>query len=161
MVLNLIIIFVVIVVAGVIINGIEDYHERDFMSFRESLALADLPVITFYQENTKMNFLFDTGANLSVIDSSIASNIKTEPTNRVSKLSGIGGKIVNNPIVNITFQYKDRMFTEGFQVVDMSETFSAIKKSTGVTVHGMIGNAFMQRYKYVLDFDDMIAYSKR
>lgn len=154
--------FIAIIILGIIINGVEDYHKKkNFMSFREALALADLPVITFYQKGVKLNFLFDTGANLSVIDSSVISKIEAEPTDRIARLSGIGGSISNVPIVNITFQYKEEEFTESFQSADMSSTFSAIKKSTGVTIHGMIGNAFMQKYKYVLDFDDMIAYSKK
>ena len=41
------------------------------------------------------------------------------------------------------------------------EIVSAIKNATGVTIHGVIGNKFMQKYKYILDFDKMIAYSKK
>ena len=108
-----------------------------------------------------MNFLFDTGANISVINKSILNSLSYKETDRISKISGIGGGLSDIPIVDIEFKYKDNTFTDGFQVVDMSNTFSAIKKSTGVTIHGMIGNAFMQKYKYVLDFDEMIAYSKK
>lgn len=134
---------------------------KDYMSFRESLALSDLPVITFFQNGVKLNFLFDTGANISIINKSMLGSLAYKETNRISKISGIGGGLSDIPIVDIEFEYKNNTFVDGFQVVDMSNTFSAIKKSTGVTVHGMIGNAFMQRYKYILDFDEMIAYSKK
>ena len=42
----------------------------------------------------------------------------------------------------------------------MSEAFKKIKDGNGATIHGLIGNSFMQKYKYVLDFDEMVAYSK-
>ena len=42
----------------------------------------------------------------------------------------------------------------------MNTVFTSIKNETGVTLHGLIGNSFMQKYKYVLDFDEMVAYSK-
>ena len=43
----------------------------------------------------------------------------------------------------------------------MSDAFGHIKKDTGVTVHGIIGSLFFNEFKYVLDFDELIAYSKK
>ena len=157
-VVKIMVIVSLLLIVFCVFNTIRYYRRenKDYMSFRESLALSDLPVITFFQNGIKLNFLFDTGANISVINKSMLNSLSYKETDRISKISGIGGGLSDIPIVDIEFTYKD-----GFQVVDMSNTFSAIKKSTGVTIHGMIGNAFMQKYKYVLDFDEMIAYSKK
>lgn len=131
------------------------------MSFRESLALAELPVVTFYQGDTKLNFLLDTGANLGILDQNIMSKVEAEGTSRISQITGIGASVSKIPIKSVTFQYKNNSFTDDFQILDMSNTFSSIKKSTGVSVHGILGTHFMQKYKYVLDFKEMIAYSKK
>ena len=136
-------------------------RNREFMSFRESIGLADLPIVTFYQEDKKLNFLLDTGANLSIIDKRVVSAIKTEVSETISNTMGIGARIENITNVDITFTYKNKNFIDTFQVIDMSEPFTALKDSSGVTIHGIIGNRFMQRYKYILNFDEMVAYSKR
>lgn len=157
---KIIIVIIAVVACAFLINKLEE-KVSNTMSFREALALAELPVVTFYQGDKKLNLLLDTGANISIIDKEVASTINTKETPRVSKITGIGGSVKDVAIVDIVLQYKNNTFKDGFQVTDMSSTFSAIKNATGVTVHGIIGNKFMQKYKYILDFDKMIAYSKK
>jgi hypothetical protein len=43
---------------------------------------------------------------------------------------------------------------------DISQTLIALKEEYGVTVHGLLGTGFFTKYKYILDFNEMIAYSK-
>ena len=157
---KIIIVIIAVVACAFLINKLEE-KVSNTMSFREALALAELPVVTFYQGDKKLNLLLDTGANISIIDKEVASTISTKETPRVSKITGIGGSVKDVAIVDIILQYKNSTFKDGFQVTDMSSTFSAIKNTTGVTIHGIIGNRFMQKYKYILDFDKMIAYSKK
>lgn len=157
---KIIIVIIAVVACAFLINKLEE-KVSNTMSFREALALAELPVVTFYQGDKKLNLLLDTGANISIIDKKVASTINTKETPRVSKITGIGGSVKDVAIVDIVLQYKNNTFKDGFQVTDMSSTFSAIKNATGVTIHGIIGNKFMQKYKYILDFDKMIAYSKK
>ena len=45
-------------------------------------------------------------------------------------------------------------------ISDLDKPFNNIKKESGVTIHGILGNNFFKKYKYVLDFDKLIAYSK-
>lgn len=138
------------------------FKRREFMSFREAIGLADLPIVTFYQGDKKLNFLLDTGANLSVINSKVINNIDVTISEVISSTMGIEGNKINNITnVDIVFTYKNKEFLDTFQVIDMEEVFNQIKRECGVTIHGIIGNKFMQRYKYILDFDDMIAYSKK
>lgn len=133
----------------------------DYISFRESLDLTGLPIITFHQGKTKLNFIFDTGSNLSVIDKEVIKKLKLKETNKKCNITGIGGTSEVLNIVEINFKYKDNELNDYFQVLNMEDTLSIIKKSTGVTIHGLIGNNFMQKYNYVLDFDEMVAYSKK
>ena len=134
---------------------------KDFMSFRESLDLADLPIVTFKQGENKLNFILDTGANKSVINKEDALTLKAEDLDTASKVIGIDGHVSHAPIKNIKFNYKNKQFEEEFQVLDISKTVKAYRTKKGVTIHGLIGNNFMQKYKYVLDFKEMIAYSKK
>ena len=49
---------------------------RSKISFMESMNLTDLPVITFTNNDTKLNFLLDTGSDSSYINNSILNNIQ-------------------------------------------------------------------------------------
>ena len=131
------------------------------MSFKEGLDLTDLPVVTFYQDDKKLNFMLDTGANMSMIDYRILQSLIHRPTGEYAKVFGVDGVEHRVPYVALKFSYKDKVFTDITQAMDLSSAFDRIKKENGVTVHGLIGNAFMQKYKYVLDFKEMIAYSKQ
>lgn len=161
LILKVVIILAIISIVAIIANKVEDKN-RSYMSFRESIALADLPVVTFYQGDKRLNFLLDTGATLSVIDEKLVNSIESKFNDTISRTIGVDGKVMDNLInVDISFKYKDKDFSDTFQVVDMTQTFNSIKTSTGVTIHGIIGSCFMQKYKYVLDFKEMIAYSKK
>ena len=42
----------------------------------------------------------------------------------------------------------------------MQNTIDQVKAESGVNMVGIIGNEFFRKYKYVLDFDELVAYSK-
>ena len=71
MFLQILFIAFITVIVAVIINGIERYHKKNdttTISFKEAMDLVELPIITFYNCNTKLNFLLDTGSNNSHIN---------------------------------------------------------------------------------------------
>lgn len=141
---------------------IRKYSKRykSSISFRESLDLTGLPVITFNQGKNKFNFLLDTGATNSVINASQLDNIKhTVIEGTTCEVYGIEGNAQTVPFVEINFN-RDIDYKGYFQVIDMSVAFDSVKAETGVTIVGILGNDFFQNYKYVLDYNTMIAYSK-
>ena len=48
----------------------------DSMSFRETMDLTGLPVVTFKQGENKFNFVLDTGAFSSIIDSRVLDKLQ-------------------------------------------------------------------------------------
>lgn len=157
-----ILITLAIVVAAFIINGVEDYsRHRDKISFREAMDLAELPVVTFYQGTEKFNFLLDTGSNHSHISVEAAERIKGVPMVGSENVQGVGGAIAVDRAVNATIEYKSKSYEVLLLVGEhLSDTFRAIKETTGVQVHGILGSGFLSDNRYVLDFDELIAYSK-
>lgn len=141
------------------INKIFNIHP-DAMSFQNSIDLAELPVVTFYQGNKKINLLLDTGSNNCVIDKKFLKNIKHEMLKCSTNIFGLEGNSQKSNICTIKMSYKGKEYEYPYVVQDMSAAFSSIKKETGVTIHGMLGSKFFNEFKYVLDFDELIAYSK-
>jgi hypothetical protein len=130
------------------------------ISFKQGLDLTELPVITLYQGEKKFNFLLDTGSNDSIIDANILDDIDHTMQEHSAVLFGLEG---NKRVVEkcyITLTHNSTEYTYTYLISDMKAVFDGIKKETGVTLHGLLGSKFFNKYKYVLDFDALIAYSK-
>lgn len=132
----------------------------DAMSFQNSMDLAELPVVTFRQGDKKINFLLDTGSNNCIIDSNILKSIDHKMLDVETNILGLEGNAQKTGVCTIKMTYKDKEYEYPYVIQDMSAAFDSIKKETGVTVNGMLGSKFFNEFKYVLDFDELIAYSK-
>jgi hypothetical protein len=132
----------------------------DAMSFQNSMDLAELPVVTFRQGDKKINFLLDTGSNNCVIDSNILKSIDHKMLDVETNILGLEGNAQKTGVCTIKMSYKDKEYEYPYVIQDMSAAFDSIKKDTGVTVNGMLGSKFFNEFKYVIDFDELIAYSK-
>lgn len=134
---------------------------QDIMSFQQSFDLTGLPIVTLQQGENKFNFLLDTGANNNIIDKRVLKDIEyTLNKDMKSNLSGLEGTKNVVDICNISFSYKDKEFPFFYLINDMEVIFNDIKQTTGVTLHGILGSSFFNKYKYVIDFKELIAYSK-
>lgn len=141
--------------------GKEYYRIKHAMSFKESLDLTDLPIITFYISNQKFNFMLDTGSNASYIDINSIKELNLNTKKETISIIGFDGNPVeSNDYYDLTFYYKKRKYENSFIGMDLSVAFNSIKQATGVQIHGILGNVFFSKYKYVLDFDNLIAYAK-
>lgn len=155
---------VILLIVGafaIVVNGIEDHNRKESMSFREAIDLVGLPIVTFYQGDRKYNFLLDTGANLSVINQATLENIEHTLLEKTSNLYGVDGINREVSFATVDLVYKSNSYTEEFQVLDMQNTIDQVKAESGVNMVGIIGNEFFRKYKYVLDFDELVAYSKK
>lgn len=149
---------------GYTVNLCEDRIRKNNnrkMSFRESMDLAEMPVVTFYQGDKKFNFLLDTGSNYSHISKEAAKEIQGETMDVKAKVSGIG-EGETSAVCRTILSYKGANYDIDLCVTDhLTDAFASIKAETGVQVHGLIGNQFFQKHRYVLDFEELVAYSKK
>ena len=149
----------------ILIFILEYYHlyvnkrkEKTKISFKEGLDLTELPIVTFKQGDNKLHFLLDTGSNISYINSEVIKDLEVEDLNASSQTVGVGGSDMETKHYNIKIGYKDQEFVEEFGALDLSGAFSSIETESGIKLHGIIGNRFFEKYKYVLDFRELIAY---
>ena len=164
MVLKIVVILLAVVFLAVIINGAMDYckqKKRKNMSFREAMDLVELPIVTFYNENTKLNFLLDTGSDLSYINKSILPSLEYEEVNESRNIISVGGNSQSLGCCDMTVTYRNQKFIDRFYISDLDDAFGTIKVETGVQIHGILGSKFFAKYKYILDFESLIAYSKK
>lgn len=160
MVVIIIICVIILIITTAIITGILAgiKKKNSEISFREAMDLAELPIITFYNGDRKINFLLDTGSNISYLNKSIVSSLVVESTGEESNIIGIEGNKVNCKICKMIIRRKNQEFEEEFSIADLDKAFRIVKEESGVQIHGILGSRFFEKYKYVLDFKDYIAY---
>lgn len=151
---------VIILLAFAIVNS--NKEPATSVSFKESMDLVGYPVITFYIGERKLNFLLDTGSNSSFINkSSLKEDMNYITLNKGTVVTGFKSDDEVKPYISLEFYYKTRKFEDEFCVVDLSQSFDTIKRESGVVLHGLLGSKFFQKYKYILDFDELTAYIKK
>lgn len=162
MILEIIGVVILVLVVAFIANTIDDMRKRNNskISFKEAMDLVELPVVTFHNGDKKLNFLLDTGSNVSYINSSIIPLLDHEKTDKEMNTIGIEGNKVSNQFCKMSVAYKNQVFEEEFSIADLDEAFSVVKQESGVQIHGILGSKFFERYRYVLDFKELIAYIK-
>ena len=162
LILGIVGVVIMVLVIVFIINTIDDIRKRNNskISFKEAMDLVELPVVTFYNGDTKLNFLLDTGSNVSYINSSIIPLLVHEKTDKEMNTIGIEGNKVSNQFCKMSVTYKNQVFEEEFSIADLDEAFGIVKQESGVQIHGILGSKFFERYKYVLDFKELTAYIK-
>ena len=149
---------------AIIAKIIEDYYKQkkyESMSFKEAMDLAELPVVTFYNKDKKLNFLLDTGSDSSYINKSALLSLEYKEINENMNIISGGGSTQSLGCCEMTVTYKNQKFVDKFYVSDLDKAFGVIKSETGVQIHGILGSKFFAKYKYILDFENLIAYSKR
>ena len=84
--------------------------KRNKISFRESLDLVDLPIVTFKNNNIKLNFLLDTGSNVSYINKEVLSQLQYESTNKIDQFMGASGEVQVVNVIKMSLLYKNKSF---------------------------------------------------
>lgn len=164
MVLKIVIILLAVIFLAIIANIIEDYYKQkkyESISFKEAMDLAELPIVTFYNKDKKLNFLLDTGSDFSYINKSALPSLEYKEINGNMNIISGGGSTQSLGCCEMTVTYKNQKFVDKFYVSDLDKAFGVIKSETGVQIHGILGSKFFAKYKYILDFENLIAYSKK
>ena len=116
---------------------------------------------TFVNNNVKLHFLLDTGSDDSYINVDVLDKLVIKKSYNVKRDIVTGnGSISSSQIVLMDISYKEQCFENAFVVSDMGEAFDAATGASGIKIHGILGSVFFAKYKYVLDYMKLEAYSK-
>jgi len=138
------------------------FKPKTCVSFKQGIDLTDLPICTFRQGKKKLNFLLDTGSSQNIIDNRHVEDYRIkEFLNTDESLTGVGGAVHPATACVMDLEYCGATFSAKYLISDVSAPFDMVKKTYGVNLHGILGSNFFQKYKYVIDFSSLIAYSKK
>ena len=145
--------------AYILISEKQNKLEHKNMSFMESLKLTGFPIISFENNDKFINLLLDTGSNNSIINTNTLEDLIYTELPGNTAIYGLNGEDQPGGYIELPLKYKDKTYYMNCLSVDMERTFKKMKQHFGVTVHGILGTDFFDKYKYVLDFNEMVAYS--
>lgn len=147
--------------ANVIIKVKKDKKK---ISIKESLELTDLPILTFKSGNNNIRFMVDTGSSNSFVSSLGESLLsKKEFVESFNHTCVTGSGVSNTDVKSFTsnINYKEMTFCiTTITREDLDIAFDSIRQESGVTIHGILGNDFLKKYKYVIDYADLVIYNK-
>ena len=136
---------------------------KSFLSFNLNRGFTppNIPIATFYQNDTELNFIIDTGSDDNVICSEILPSLKYEELEGDTPFATAGG-VQKVKSCNLNLQFGAETFTSKFLISDhLKESFDKIHEWNAVRLHGMIGSKFLMQNNIILDFNNMIAYNKK
>lgn len=155
------IIVIVIIISLCITQYYLHYKRYKYkFSFEDTMNKSDLPIVSFTQNNKCFKFLVDSGASISVLNSTSLPNIEYQciESEEKQEVYGIDGNKRSVSLVGIRLFSQNHKFVEIFQVCDIP-ALEHIKKDDGIDVVGILGNSFLKRYSFIIDFAKLAAYS--
>lgn len=132
------------------------------VSFAKGFTSPNIPLASFQQGNKELIFGLDSCSENNVINSEHLKDLdyKIIQNNTPRTLSGVGGT-ENVQMCSISFNCDSAYFTTDFLISDsIQEALNQIKKVHGITVHGLLGSLFLKEHNIIMDFNNMVAYSR-
>lgn len=143
-------------------------EDRAEISIRESIYYTGMPLLPIELESgDRVNFILDSASNVSHINEDDLNLFVHNNTENSQNIMGIEGNSQSVDKATIVFSYKNNVFDIEACKSNLSKTFKhfsqEIKKmyDTDVRVVGLLGNDFLTKYGYVLDFNDLIVYKRK
>lgn len=121
--------------------------------------LGGLPLVTFYNNKKPFTFLIDTGSNYSILNERLINNFDYYPIEGATgTIYGIDGNPKEVSYVRMHINLLDRSYVVDFQVSTLA-AFDKFGEEINLEIAGILGSAFLNRNKFVLDFENQQLYS--
>ena len=131
----------------------ENYHV--ITSFETTLSELGLIYASFTCNGKAMNFILDTGSNISYVDAAAVSEMNLELHECNDSVMGLGGSQDMGYYCSLKLETPETVTLIDLPINDFSGPFGAIERENGVKKHGLLGNNFLLACKYVIDYEKM------
>ena len=161
MILKLLIIIAAIIIATAIVKDYKIKSKRVLIPFKESMDLVHLPIVTFINNDVRLHFILDTGADDSYISEEILPSliIKDQKSLCSHSVTGMSSDASADSLVTLDLSYKNEVFETPALVMKFHNMFEQ-GHVKGIKIHGVLGSIFFEKHKYHIDFENYEAYPK-
>ena len=119
--------------------------------------MVRVPVISFENNNQTFHFIIDSGASHSIININSIQNFTFKEKDGKSHVYGVDGNKIDSRSITVELTKKNYCFINDFQVLPVGG-FENIKNKYGVEISGLIGNDFLSKYEFIMDFKNLKYY---
>jgi len=157
--MKIVIITTIFLVIAISIYYVKFYKKKPQItaSFKDSVNLLKVPVITFTNNNQQFYFLIDSGASHSIININSIANFKYQEVNGNSRVYGVDGNKLTATRVVVELRKKDYFFVNEFNVLHVGG-LDNIKAKYGIEIAGLVGGDFLKKYEFLIDFKKLRYY---
>lgn len=157
--MKIVIITIILLVVAISIYYVKFYKKKPQIaaSFKDSVDLLKVPVITFTNNNQQFYFLIDSGASHSIININSIAKFKYQEVNGNSRIYGVDGNRLTATRVVVELKKKNYLFINEFNVLHVGG-LDNIKAKYGVEIAGLIGSDFLKKYEFLVDFKKLRYY---
>lgn len=114
-----------------------------------------LPIIEVEVQNMHLHFILDTGSTNSILDERVIIPLKDHISNAGKyELQGIEGNIIQSIQGILSFIFCGKVYQQAFCFMSLQKPFEAIKRDSGIEVHGILGIDFLMANKWIIDFKE-------
>jgi hypothetical protein len=133
-------------------------------SLNYGLQKAGLPLIPVQAGKYDLCFfILDIGTTLSLLDSSITDKLETAiiMSHKKSFLEGVDGKYIEAEETGaLSFIIGEQLFTLTFVCESLFKRLISIELNCDMLLHGIVGNDFLVKNKWIIDYGQMEVYFK-
>lgn len=117
----------------------------------QNYGKVDIPYVTINMQGMPFNMIVDSGCGISIISSSVLSQLEFEESLRKLSLSAITDDSIKSGVVRIPIEINGRTIQEDFGIYPECDiaNFGVLY---GITMHGILGNEFLDKTRCKIDF---------
>ena len=140
----------IITILCVLITRPERKFKYNF-NFEDTINKYNLPIISLEHQGKTYNFIIDTGANQSMINASALNEFKYENINKDTTVSGLESKRKTCKQIYVEFEKDNHKFSDVFLTLPISN-LDKMNKEHNSNIVGLLGNSFLRRYNFILNY---------
>ena len=162
--INILVLIIIIILAVTINAGFDFINSKDTFSFEKFFNDINIPIVTLSSGGNKLNFLLDTGSTNSHISKKASKLlVGTVSNTSLSCVTSMGTNEDINKAVYTTLNYNNKEYTISLFInKGLDNAFSDTDRTGGITIHGILGSDFINKYSCVIDFNKyVVRYGKR
>lgn len=118
----------------------------------EGFKRVDIPYIIVEVKGKKLNMIVDTGCGVSIITKDTLNEVPHQECNRAVSLEALTSDSLDSGMVTIPVTVGNKEIMEDFAVCEHSD-IGNFKAHCGITMHGILGNEFMEKTKCKIDYN--------
>ena len=114
-----------------------------------------LPIIEVKVHNMHLHFILDTGSTNSILDDRVIIPLEDQISYAGKyELQGIEGNAIQSLQGVLSFVFCDKAYQQTFCFMSLQKPFEAIKRDSGIEIHGILGTDFLMANKWIIDFKE-------